>query len=245
MDDEPLACARSAAATIEGWLTSAEGELLFRFAADCPSGLPIVEIGSWKGKSTVWLASGSAFSAGTHVFAVDPHEQSLENPAANTLHEFTSNLARAGLTSTVTPVVAASHDAAQTFQHRPGVVFVDGSHLEEAVRVDLNDWFPKLVEGGVLALHDVLNQRWSGPRRAFGRMLWRSREITAAQFVDSIAWVRKVRRNTLAVRLRNRWVALLLMAYDLRSSRLPAPIVAVSRFIYRLTPLKRPGRFSP
>ena len=83
----PMEQARATAATIEGWLTDAEGEFLFRLAAACPPGLPVVEIGSWKGKSTVWLASGVRSSAGTLVFAIDPHEQSLEDPSATTLDE--------------------------------------------------------------------------------------------------------------------------------------------------------------
>ena len=141
----------------------------------------------------------------------------------------------------VVPIVAAAHNAAPAFDQRPGVIFVDGSHLEQAVRIDLDDWFPKLAEDGVLALHDVINQRWSGPRRALRRLMWRSTEITAVQFVDSIAWMRKVKRNSRSDRLRNRLAVLLLMAYEIRPARLPAPIAAVLRGIYRLTPLKRKG----
>jgi predicted O-methyltransferase YrrM len=234
----PREQARAAAAGIEGWLTGAEGELLFRLAAACPPGLPVVEIGSWKGKSTVWLASGVRRSAGTLVFAIDPHEQSLEDPDATTLEDLKRNLEQSGVGHVVVPIVAASHNAAPAFDQTPGVVFVDGSHMEDAVRIDLDDWFPKLVDGGVLALHDVLNQRWPGPRRALRRLLWRSTEIAAVQFVDSIAWMRKVRRNTPADRLRNRFAAVLLVAYEFRRFPLPAPVATLLRTIYRRTLLK-------
>jgi predicted O-methyltransferase YrrM len=237
----PQEQARATAATIEGWLTDAEGELLFRLAAGCPPKLPVVEIGSWKGKSTVWLASGVRPSAGTVVFAIDPHEQSLEDPGATTLEELMTNLARSGVAHVVVPIVAASHDVATTFAQTAGVVFVDGSHLEDAVRIDLADWFPKLADGGVLALHDVLNERWPGPRRAIRRFMWRSTEINTVQFVDSIAWMTKVKRNTPSDRMRNRLAVLLLMAYEIRPARLPAPVAACLRAIYRLTPLKRKG----
>lgn len=232
---------RETAAAIEGWLTDAEGELLFRLAAACPPGQAVVEIGSWKGKSTVWLASGVRPSAGTLVFAIDPHEQSLEDPRATTLDDLKQNLSQSGVTHLVVPIVATAHDAASTFDKRPGVIFIDGSHLEEAVRIDLDDWFPKLAGGGVLALHDVLNERWSGPRRALRSLLWRSPEIAAVQFVDSIAWMRKVTRSSAGDRLRNRFAVLLLMAYEIRPARVPAPIAAVLRAVYRLTPLKRKG----
>jgi predicted O-methyltransferase YrrM len=237
----PLEQARATAAAIEGWLTDAEGEFLFRLAGACPPGLPVVEIGSWKGKSTVWLASGVRPSAGTLVFAIDPHEQSLEDPGATTLDELRENLARSGVARAVVPIVDESHNAARTFEQTPGVVFVDGSHLHDAVRIDLDDWLPKLVDGGVLALHDVLNERWSGPRRALRRLLWHSTEITAVQFVDSIAWMKKITRSSRGDRIRNRAAVLLLLAYEIRPARLPAPIAAVLRAIYRRTPLKRKG----
>jgi predicted O-methyltransferase YrrM len=230
--------ARATAATIDGWLTDAEGEFLFRIAAACPPQSPIVEIGSWKGKSTVWLASG-VDGSGTRVFAIDPHAQSLEDPNARTLDELTANLARASVAGTVVPIVSSSHAIAPTFEHRPGVVFVDGNHLEEAVRIDLDDWLPKLVDGGVIALHDVLNHRWSGPRRALRRLLWRSTQVSAVQFVDSIAWMTKVERNHATDRWRNRFAALLLAAYDVTALNLPAPLMSALRVVYRRTPLKR------
>jgi hypothetical protein len=93
----------------------------------------------------------------------------------------------------------------------------------------------------VLALHDVINRRWSGPRSVLRELLWRSNEITAVHFVGSIAYMTKVQRNTAADRWRNRLVALLLRAYDMRLASAPAPIAAVARAVYRRTPLKRKG----
>src|SRR5436309_5594225 len=122
---ERLERTRVVAATIEGWLTDAEGELLFRLADASPPGMCTVEIGSWKGKSTVWLASGLHPSDGMQVFAIDPHEKSLEDPNAATLDELNINLVRSGVSQAVVPIVAASHDAAQAFERKPGLVFVD------------------------------------------------------------------------------------------------------------------------
>ncbi|MDO8793741.1 MAG: class I SAM-dependent methyltransferase [Vicinamibacterales bacterium] len=101
-----LELARRTAATIDGWLTDREGELLFRLADQCPPGAVIVEIGSWKGKSTVWLASGVRDPGLTMVFAIDPHEQSLEDPNARTLEDLKANLARAEVSGRVVPIVA-------------------------------------------------------------------------------------------------------------------------------------------
>lgn len=239
LNTDPRDQARAASASIEGWLTDAEGELLFRLAAACQPGLPVVEIGSWKGKSTVWLAAGARPSAGTLVYAIDPHQQSLEDPDATTLDDLKENLSRSGFAHAVVPIVADSHHAAPAFNQIAGVLFIDGNHLQDAVRVDLEDWFPKLADDGVVALHDVLNERWSGPRRALRGFLWNSTRIAAVRFVDSIAWMRKVKRSRTGDRLHNRFVALLLVAYEIRYARLPAPVMAVLRMVYRRTPLKR------
>ena len=159
-------------------------------------------------------------------------------PGPNARCHLRDNLARAGVTDAVETVVSQSHAYAPTFVQRPGVVVVDGSHLEEAVQVDLDDWLPKLIEGGVIALHDVINHRWSGPRRALRRLLWHSTQITAVQFVDSIAWMKKVQHNSASDRRRNRLVALLLSGLRDQSGTVPPPFPALIRAAYRRTPLK-------
>jgi hypothetical protein len=95
---------------------------------------------------------------------------------------------------------------------------------------------PKLVDGGTLALHDVLNERWPWPRRAVASLLWRSSEIGPAQFTDSIARMKKVGR-TWRDRLRN--AALLLTAHGVKTHGLPEPVLALLQIVYRRTPLKR------
>ena len=78
---------------IEGWLSDAQGRALLAAAAATTGRGAIVEIGSWKGRSTVWLAEGARL-AGRRVHAIDRHTQSLEDPSANTLAEFLANIAK-------------------------------------------------------------------------------------------------------------------------------------------------------
>ena len=68
-------------ASVEGWLTDAEGELLFRLASRCTGRGVIVEVGSWKGKSTIALGRGSRAGVSATIHAVDPHAGSPEHKA--------------------------------------------------------------------------------------------------------------------------------------------------------------------
>lgn len=231
--------ARLTAAPVEGWLTDAEGACLFDLAASCDGTGVIVEIGSWKGKSTVWIAAGATSGAQPPIYAIDPHEGSFENPEEHTLAAFRATLARAALTSAVTPILARSDAAAPSFQHPIQFLFLDGDHELAMAARDLHDWLPKIVPGGSFAMHDVVTEMWPGPRRALKSVLWRTHELARVRFVDSIAWGQRVRANTLADRLRNRAIAVLLHVYDVMPRRLPAPLAGPIRSLYRLTPLKR------
>ena len=92
---ELMNAARVAAASVDGWLNDEQGAALFDAAAGCSGRGAIVEIGSWKGRSTIWLAHGARL-AGQPLFAVDPHVHSREDPSARTLDEFSENIRRAG-----------------------------------------------------------------------------------------------------------------------------------------------------
>jgi predicted O-methyltransferase YrrM len=145
---------RPLATSIEGWLSDEQGCALFRAAAATTGKGHIVEIGSWKGRSTTWLAAGGRL-AGTKVFAVDPHVGSHEDSSAATLAEFRNNLARVGIADHVEPLVMTSSEAARVVEGGVELLFIDGDHSYDAVRRDADVWLPRLVEGGVVMFHDV------------------------------------------------------------------------------------------
>jgi predicted O-methyltransferase YrrM len=228
-----LGAARAAADTVEGWLTAAEGELLFSLAAACPPRGTIVEIGSWKGKSTTWLAEGAGLASGIRVFAVDPHEPYLADRQADSLRDFRDNIERLGLTARVIPIVARSQEAAASFDRPIDLLFIDGDHEEGPVEADVAVWLPKVRAGGWVALHDVRNREWPGVSRALSRLLWTSTTLADVRFADSIAAMQVVPRSTVLDRLRNRWVAVCLRAYGYMPP-LPAPLAALARkFVFR------------
>ena len=88
-------------ADVPGWLTDEEGEALYELARACTGRGVIVEIGSWKGKSTVCLGLGSRAGASIPVYAVDPH-------ADYRFGDFKNNVERAGITELVRPVASLS-----------------------------------------------------------------------------------------------------------------------------------------
>jgi predicted O-methyltransferase YrrM len=185
-------------ADVPGWLTDEEGKALYELARGCTGAGVIVEIGSWKGKSTICLGLGSRAGSAVPVFAVDPH-------ADYRFGDFKDNVTRAGILDLVHPVAALSQAAADDFDTPIELLFVDGSHEYDLVLEDFEKWVPKVLEGGWVAFHDTT---WTaGPRKVVGSAIYRSRRFKDARFiVGSTTVARKVASNTVVDRARNRYV---------------------------------------
>jgi predicted O-methyltransferase YrrM len=199
--------AKKAAMEAQGFLSEAEGRLLYRLANGCKGRGRIVEIGSWKGRSTIWLASGSKNGAGGKVVAIDPHMSSPEMPQGNSFRDFKNNLKRAGVFSMVEPVVKTSAQAARQFRGKAGLVFIDGDHSYEHAKQDFELWFPKVEEHGIMAFHDTMLV--PGPKKVVHDLVFNSRHFRNIGFVDSITFAEKVRGNSMRERLKNKRVLVL------------------------------------
>ena len=187
----------------------------------------IVEIGSWKGKSTIWLASGSRQGASCRVYAIDPHTAQSDNLATQssvpTFAEFAANVQRAGVADLVVPLVMTSAAAARDFDHPVELVFIDGAHDYASVALDFDLWFPRVVEGGTIAFHDTV--AWEGPRMLVAERVFRGRWARHARFVDSTTVAEKVAQNSLTDRLRNRYALALKQVGDAGARfGVPAPL---------------------
>ena len=149
-------------------------------AAAAVPGAPFVEVGSYCGRSTIWLAA-AARSAGTVVFAVDHHRGSEENQAGwehhdpdvvdqrigriDTLPLFRRALFDAGLERLRrSPSSASRRSSPPTGQPPAALVFIDGGHGAEPARADYAGWAPKVADGGTLAIHDVFPDPADGGR---------------------------------------------------------------------------------
>jgi predicted O-methyltransferase YrrM len=207
--------ARDSAARAHGWLSDAQGEALFEAARRAEGA--IVEIGSWQGRSTIWLAAGAAL-AGRTVFAIDPHEGSREEPSAKTLERFTRNLSDAGLLHVVTPLVMRSRDAVSRVEEPVHLLFVDGDHSIEGARLDAEIWLPRLAPGGVAMFHDVATSGYSGPRRVFQRTICWSGEFHRVRKVGSMAIATRTGRRGSFAAARGLIFGILLYWYDIQGA---------------------------
>lgn len=177
---EPVLRAAALAAT--GFMPPEEGDALFEWALRAGAaepGAPFVEIGSYCGRSTIWLGA-AARTVGTVVFAVDHHRGSEENqagwewhdpglvdPAAgkmDTLPRFRRAIHDAGLEDVVVAVVGASPVVARHWRTPCALVFIDGGHGVEPARADYAGWTPHVAPGGLLAIHDVFPDPADGGR---------------------------------------------------------------------------------
>lgn len=177
--DETL---RSAAQAARGFMPIDEGDALYEAGLEATRrvpGLPLLEIGSYCGKSGVYL--GAAARAGEVVlFAVDHHRGSEENqpgwewhepdlvdPAVNkmdTLPIFRRTIHDAGLERHVVAVVADSPTLSRFWTTPLALLFIDGGHGEEPAHRDYERWSAHVAPGGILAIHDVFPNPSDGGR---------------------------------------------------------------------------------
>lgn len=146
---------------IHGWLTEAEGRLLYDLVEKSPGS--VVEIGAWKGKSTAWLLV-AADSFGKKLYTIDHFRGSSEHhemygPDIDTFPEFQQNISRIAIEFNITSIIhickMTSEAAVKRFiDGSVGMVFIDGSHDYDSVRFDLDSWDPKVMKDGIIALHD-------------------------------------------------------------------------------------------
>lgn len=208
--------AAAAAARIEGWLSDRQGRALLAAVLATSGRGAIVEVGSWKGRSTVWLAFG-ARERGRRVIAVDPHRGSREDPSARTLDAFLANLASAGVADAVEPRVMTSVQAVQTIPDPVELLFVDGDHTEAGARLDADLWLPKVLAGGTVLFHDVATSGYTGPRRVFQQRICWSREYHRFEKVGSMMAARKLDAAATAGTVAcGQLVGLLLYLFDLQ-----------------------------
>ncbi len=165
-----------------GFMPDDEGLALYEAGLKAAKTGPLLEIGSYCGKSAVFLGA-AAREQGTVLYSIDHHRGSEEqqpgeefhdprmvDPATglvDTLPHFRRTIAAAGLDDVVVGIVGESATIAAHWATSLGLVFIDGGHSEEAARADFDGWTPQLLTGGLLAIHDVFLDPTDGGRPPF------------------------------------------------------------------------------
>ena len=165
--------------SVKGFLDHKEGICLYNYALNSSKKGPILEIGSYCGKSTIYIATAAKKYSGC-VYSVDHHTGSEENQVGweyhdielfdeetgriNSFPEFMRNLRKANLLDTVVPIVSDSSLVSRYWKIPLSMVFIDGGHTMEAAFNDFNNWKDKIIKGGILAIHDVFPNPDDGGR---------------------------------------------------------------------------------
>ncbi len=184
---------------VTGFLHVEEGCALCAMAAGGSGEGAVVEIGSYRGRSTCFLAFGLQIRGDGIVHAVDHFQGSPEHQEGKPLADefllrdgsllpiFTENLKRNGLDELVTPIVSSSVAAAEQWDGSPvRLLFIDGDHSYKATRADFEAWEKFIPVGGFVAFHDV-NDTWPGVQRFF------------RDLVELDAWTLKLVANSLCI----------------------------------------------
>lgn len=159
IESAELAAALRQVEGVEGWLAREEAALLLELAAAVEPGLAIVEIGNYRGRSTVALALGAARGACVQVYSIDPHLEFVGPRGGrfgpqDQAHLY-ANLTRAGVGAQVNVVGLDARAVAAAWPGpRVGLLFVDGDHRYEAVRADFERWEPHLAAGAKVVFDD-------------------------------------------------------------------------------------------
>jgi predicted O-methyltransferase YrrM len=180
-----------------GFMPADEGLALYAAALRAAPLGPLLEIGTYCGKSTVYLAA-AAVTCGATVVTVDHHrgseehqpgweyhDSTLVDPVSgriDTLPAFRRVMHAAGLEDTVVAVVGSSAAVAALWSTPLGMVFIDGGHTEAAAWQDYHGWAGHVMPGGLLAIHDVFPDPADGGRAPY--LIYRA-AVDSGRFVET------------------------------------------------------------
>ncbi|WP_455277746.1 class I SAM-dependent methyltransferase [[Eubacterium] cellulosolvens] len=173
------------------------------------------------------------------VYAVDPHTGSSEHKESYcevwTFEEFKKNIRNANLSDLIIPILKTSEEAAKIIDMPVELIFIDGAHEYDLVKLDFKLWFPKVINGSIIAFHDSVTASWPGPKKAVEELIYKSSNFRNVNFEDSITFAEKVEQNSLKDKIRNKYILFLKNLYEFGIKlHLPEPIKSIGKKFFRL-----------
>jgi MMP 1-O-methyltransferase len=209
---------RKAAAAATGFMPEPEGLALCETAEAYAVVGPVLEVGSYCGKSAIYLAAGvrgaRARGVRQQVVTMDHHRGSEEHQAGweyhdpalvdpatgliDTLPRLRATLAAAGVEDYVVAIVGRSADVARLWRTPLGMLFIDGGHTDAAAQADYEGWAPWVAPDGALAIHDVFPDPADGGQAPF-RIYRRALDSGAFTEVRHVGSLRVLQRTAVRV----------------------------------------------
>ena len=195
--------------TVKGFLDPIEGEALYLYAKQYVRNDPCLEIGSYCGKSSVYLGS-AVKENGQKLYSIDHHKGSeeqqpgeeyfdsdlinAEGNGIDTLPFFLETIEKSKLDKFVIPIVSTSEEAYQDFTLNFDMVFIDGGHSEKAAQKDYELWSQRITKGGLLAIHDVFPNPEDGGRPPYNiyRRALESGNFQKLEMIKTLGLLKKV-----------------------------------------------------
>jgi len=203
---------RELALATKGFMPAVEGDALWDAAVAAGAAVPgaaMLEVGSYCGRSTIWLGD-AAERSGVVLFAVDHHRGSEENQAGwdhhdtevvddrigkmDTLPFFRAAIHDAALEDSVIAVVGKSPLVAATWTTPLSFLFIDGGHGDEPAHLDYEGWTQHVAVGGTLAIHDVFPDPADGGRPPYEQIFRPALDSGRFELVSATGSLRVLRR---------------------------------------------------
>lgn len=237
--------------TVEGYLAPNEIRFLALLAAYPTAQGEILEIGSFKGKSTIILAKSAPQDGNCKVHAVDPMIAPSETDPelhgdASSFPDFSKNVKKHNVDSKIELHQKFSYELAEVWDKPIRLLWIDGDHTYKGTKLDFDGFVNHLEDGAIVAIHDVLHE-FDGGIRVFMEDILLSPNFGQCGFVGSIAWAKFYRDENVGMRFRKEKMKL----YSRLSRLIPfvvfnKGVVGLEKKIYKLFRSRIPrGRMNP
>ena len=195
---------------VKGFLDPKEGDALYSYAKQYSISGSCLEIGSYCGKSAVYLGM-AVKENGQKLYSVDHHKgseeqqpgeeyfdpdlKSKDGDGIDTLPFFLDTIEKSKLQSFVIPIVSTSEEANEDLDINFDMIFIDGGHSEEAAQKDYDLWTHRINIGGILAIHDVFPNPKDGGRPPYNIYIkaLESGNFEELEVVKSLRLLRKIK----------------------------------------------------